>query len=62
MKPKDVSTSVVDHDGQLYVNITFRLPGSLPREEAPNQFRVKESARKHKQKAITHIVQEIEFE
>lgn len=60
MKVKNVSASVVDSNGELYVNVTFHIPGSLQKEDPPNDFRVREGARKKKQKAIQHWLETLE--
>lgn len=56
MKAHNVSVSVVDMGGELYVNATFRLPGSLPSE-----LSIREAARKAKQKAIKIALEDTEF-
>ncbi len=62
MKPRDVSVSVVDHGGELFVMATFRLPGSLKRNNQPNgQFPIREDDRKAKQKAIAGVLKDVEF-
>jgi hypothetical protein len=72
MKPREVSVSVADFGGELYVNITLRLPGhSLEREAAhPDPVnadrtkvgtRVRESARKAKSKELRKLIEGVEF-
>ena len=61
MKAKGVSVSVVDVGGELLVNATLRLPGSLPKEDPPNDFRVREGARKRKQKAIQRFIESLDI-
>jgi hypothetical protein len=77
MKAREVSVSVVDFGGSLYVNITLKLPGhSLEMEDAlPPETRnsgkdtshrmpdkrVKESSRKRKSKDLQRIIEGIEF-
>jgi hypothetical protein len=61
VKPRNVHVSVVDSGADLYVNITLRIPGSLPKEDPPNSFRVKEGARKKKQKAVQQTLEAVEF-
>jgi hypothetical protein len=61
MKARNVSVTVVDVGGELYVSTTFHVPGSLQREDPPNDFRVRESARKKKQKAIQRFLESLEI-
>jgi hypothetical protein len=35
MKPRDVSVSVHEANGELKVNVTFSIPGSIRRTEFP---------------------------
>jgi hypothetical protein len=60
MKVRNVSIAVVDYGGELYVSAVFHIPGSLQREDPPNNFRVRESARKKKQKAIQRWLESLE--
>lgn len=61
MKVRNVHVSVVDSGGDLYINITLRIPGSLPKEDPPNSFRVRESARKKRQKDLQQTLEAMEF-
>jgi hypothetical protein len=61
MKARGVSVSVVDYGGELYVNAVFHIPGSLQRDDPPNERRVRESARKKKQKAIQRFLESLEI-
>lgn len=71
MKGIDISVSVTDFGGELFYNVTIRLPGELSREVAcpdpPNcdaakvGTRVKESSRRAKAKEIRKVLEGVEF-
>ena len=71
MKPREVSVSVTDFGGELFINVTMKIKGELQREVAcpdpPNcdatKFgtRVKESARKAKAKELRKLIEGVEF-
>jgi hypothetical protein len=72
MKAKEVSVSVADFGGSLYVNITMKLAGhSLETEDAlPDSHntshgipgkRVKENSRKRKAKELQRLIEGIDF-
>jgi len=61
MKAKNISATVVDMKGELYVSLTFYLSGSLPKEDPPHDFRVREVARKKKQKAMLRFIESLEI-
>ena len=60
MKPSNVSVSVVDMAGELYINATFLLPGALHRELNPKE-QVSEKHRKQVQKAIRQALLAMEI-
>ena len=72
MKPSDVSVSVSDFGGKVFVNVTFELRGhSLGRETAAPDpqtadaniygTRVREGARKAKAKELRKLIENMEF-
>jgi hypothetical protein len=71
MKTRNVSVSVVQMKDDQYISVVFRLSGAPPLDKetitspqgvvVPDQFRVKESSRKQRQKAIQHIIEKMEF-
>lgn len=77
MKAKEVSVSVVDFGGSLYVNITMKLAGhplemedALPPETRNSgkdtshrmpDKRIKESSRKRKSKELQKLFEGIDF-
>jgi hypothetical protein len=73
MKAREVSVSVADFGGSLYVNVTLKLPGhpletedAFPdtRNSTTHSFpgkRVKESSRKRKAKDLQRLIEGIEF-
>jgi hypothetical protein len=60
MKPREVSVSVVESEGHLYVNATFEIDGKLDKEMAGECERVIEGARKRMQKAIKKTLENVE--
>lgn len=72
MKAKDVSVSVVDYGGVLFVMATFKLPGHVLEQEeavpstrnsshAPSGKRVREGSRKAKAKLLRQLLETVEF-
>jgi hypothetical protein len=72
MKARNVSVSVVQMKDEQYVSVVFRLSGAPPLDKeaitspqgvmVPDQFRVKESSRKQRQKYLQHIIETMEFD
>lgn len=58
MKANNVSVSVFEAGGKLYVQATFTLPGSLEKDTDSN---IAEGSRKRKQKEIQRLLEEVEF-
>lgn len=70
MKARDVSVSVSDFGGELFIIATMRVTGSLEKEAAcpepknppPNAgTRVRESSRKAKAKELRKFLEGVEF-
>lgn len=71
MKPRNVGVSVVQMGDDQYVNVIFYLRGAKPLEKEnmptakggldPDNFRVKETARKRRQKQLQRVIEEMEF-
>ena len=62
MKAREVSVGIQDTGGEYIVIVRLKVSGpSLEREAIPFGSRVKESARKQKEKELQRILESVEF-
>lgn len=62
MRAREVSVGIQESGGELNVLVRFKLKSSgLEREAIPFGSRVKESARRQKEKELQKILESVEF-